>query len=284
MQRVFVLLALATAISNVVILQAGADERMPLDVQFRMLPDDLRNAYRAHLTPRIQQQVATIEFQRQLKSSSANDRDSLLRYIAELVIFSFGKKPNLYPQDDPWGAGMIVLSTPRELVLDAIVPELGTEGRMKDILTRGDQDLRKFLERDTDGSLPSIDEYLTYLKNHSFEKSEGLIEYLLRFHLERSFVGLVKAHSPVLADQGHVLAAHFEIWAWLSRLAHQPRAVVDDRTSTALGYLSEHAEWWVRLYVAEIVQQHPELRTDALMKRLRDDPHQLVRDAIKGQK
>jgi hypothetical protein len=36
----------------------------------------------------------------------------------------------------------------------------------------------------------------------------------------------------------------------------------------------------VRLYVAEIVRQHPAFRTPELVKRLKDDPHNLVRESL----
>ncbi len=44
--------------------------------------------------------------------------------------------------------------------------------------------------------------------------------------------------------------------------------------------LSRHDAWWVRLYVAEIMRQHPAFRTPELVKRLKDDPHTLIRDAM----
>lgn len=49
------------------------------------------------------------------------------------------------------------------------------------------------------------------------------------------------------------------------------------RASADLERLAQHDAWWVRLYVAERIAQDPKLRTPALMQRLRDDPHPLVR-------
>lgn len=48
-----------------------------------------------------------------------------------------------------------------------------------------------------------------------------------------------------------------------------------------LGRLSKHRAWWARLYVAAILRQEPEFRTEDLMKRLRTDSHPLVRKAIR---
>jgi hypothetical protein len=48
--------------------------------------------------------------------------------------------------------------------------------------------------------------------------------------------------------------------------------------------LAEHDQWWARLYVAEIMRQHPELRIPDVMKRLSDDDNELVSKAAKSVK
>ena len=54
----------------------------------------------------------------------------------------------------------------------------------------------------------------------------------------------------------------------------RPQAVAE------LEKLSKHDAWWARLYVAVIVRQHPELAADGLVERLRQDEHELVREAL----
>jgi hypothetical protein len=44
--------------------------------------------------------------------------------------------------------------------------------------------------------------------------------------------------------------------------------------------LSKHDTWWVRLYVAEILQQHSAFRSPEMVERLKKDAHELVREAI----
>ncbi len=48
----------------------------------------------------------------------------------------------------------------------------------------------------------------------------------------------------------------------------------------ALDELSKDNEWWVRLYVAEILSQHSEFRTQEMVDRLQGDKDELVRQAI----
>ena len=53
-----------------------------------------------------------------------------------------------------------------------------------------------------------------------------------------------------------------------------------------LDSLSNRPEWWVRYYVAEILQQHrhSKLYNSEIMERLQKDDHPLVRDRIKSPK
>jgi len=55
---------------------------------------------------------------------------------------------------------------------------------------------------------------------------------------------------------------------------------VEPQASAELERLAKDDAWWVRLYVAEIMRQHPAFRTPELVSRLKDDPHTLVREAM----
>ena len=61
---------------------------------------------------------------------------------------------------------------------------------------------------------------------------------------------------------------------FLEKTRVEPGAVVE------LHKLSKYDEWWVRLYVAEILRQHPAFRTPELVARLAADKHPLVREAM----
>ncbi len=55
-----------------------------------------------------------------------------------------------------------------------------------------------------------------------------------------------------------------------------------EEADVQLEKLSKSDQWWVRLYVAEILRQHREFRTPQMVDRLKRDKHPLVRDAILG--
>jgi hypothetical protein len=46
--------------------------------------------------------------------------------------------------------------------------------------------------------------------------------------------------------------------------------------------LAEHDQWWARLYVAEIMRRHRELRDPRVLDKLRDDDNELVGKAAKS--
>jgi hypothetical protein len=59
----------------------------------------------------------------------------------------------------------------------------------------------------------------------------------------------------------------------LERLACQEAAF-------QLEKLSKSDEWWVRMYVAAIIRQHPAFRCPEIVARLEKDSHPLVRETM----
>lgn len=67
---------------------------------------------------------------------------------------------------------------------------------------------------------------------------------------------------------------------WLNKNGFAERFQKELPEATAeLSKLAKHKEWWVRLYVAKIMQRNPELRDAAVMERLGADSNALVRQA-----
>ncbi len=67
---------------------------------------------------------------------------------------------------------------------------------------------------------------------------------------------------------------------WKHQNGFLEKTKVEPEAAAQLEKLSQDQTWWVRLYVAEILRQHPAFRTAAVVDRLKDDPHELVREAI----
>jgi hypothetical protein len=67
---------------------------------------------------------------------------------------------------------------------------------------------------------------------------------------------------------------------WKQRYGFLKRGEVDAAAVQQLTLLSQRPEWWARLYVAYIYRDHPELRSEEAVQRLREDGHPLVKEAM----
>jgi hypothetical protein len=97
---------------------------------------------------------------------------------------------------------------------------------------------------------------------------------------------LLMAHSALLPDDP--VKVKSLLWAehvlgdaiWEHNNGFLDTTKVEPETAAELGKLCKYDEWWVRLYVAEILRQHPAFRTPELIARLAVDKNPLVRDAM----
>lgn len=64
---------------------------------------------------------------------------------------------------------------------------------------------------------------------------------------------------------------------WRRQFGFVEAKAVDSAVVRELDKLSQHTAWWARLYVAEMIRQHPELGTKTIRERLAADSHELVR-------
>jgi hypothetical protein len=70
---------------------------------------------------------------------------------------------------------------------------------------------------------------------------------------------------------------------WLKKHRYEDqfeKAAVD--TIAQLAALAKNEQWWCRLYVAEVMRKHPELRQNDLLKELADDSNEHVRRAAEA--
>lgn len=67
---------------------------------------------------------------------------------------------------------------------------------------------------------------------------------------------------------------------WKRRYGFLRADEVDPGAMQQLDFLSRHERWWVRMYVAALYRQYPDLRRASVVERLREDNHALVRKVI----
>jgi hypothetical protein len=192
---------------------------------------------------------------------------------------------------DAMVAGVILrrLDVPPETTARALVPLLENPDQPIDGFVRS---VLGGIEQRAPGRTPDFSIYRALIEEElraGREPSPVFVRYLYNTAPGEALLTLMRAHQlrdpneiKVILWAEHVVAD--ELWR-----AHNGFAVPGQKDGAAvveLSRLAAHPAWWARLYVAEIMRQHPSLRPEAALRALQADAHPLVRAAAvaSGQK
>ena len=152
-------------------------------------------------------------------------------------------------------------------------------------LETADPKLRRAVE-DVLGSLDfSLLELSVQRKIHKREElPPGLVRYMYLANAGRSMLAIAHAFS----SPDHREKTRPLLWAehvisdtlWKHEHGFLPKGKVEPEAMAELEKLSKDDAWWVRLYVAAIMRQHPAFRRPEIVARLEKDRHPLVREAM----
>ena len=195
---------------------------------------------------------------------------------------------------------VLATSAPPRIVVEAIVPELGRDGRLRGLLEDPRyEDIVSYMQhQDFQGHIgpPDFRDYARYLSNHKNEgRPTALVRHMYRLAPAKALYALMYAEygipypPPRLTKNPDVnravrplfYAEHIisdVIWHWEHQFEIEPERV--EKAKQLLARLVERPEWWVRLYAAEILRQHPRFRSRDFVQKLKKDKDQLVRDAV----
>jgi hypothetical protein len=128
----------------------------------------------------------------------------------------------------------------------------------------------------------SLGYYDNALRTLDEDQRRKLIQYLFEKAPSQAVIRLGLILNNDRADYRNIVGAEHEVSEsiWYKNFH---RRVDENRANAAreeLVKLAAHHIWWVRLYVAEIVREHEELRTPELMERLKNDEDDAVREAV----
>ncbi len=171
-------------------------------------------------------------------------------------------------------------------LIDVIVPHLDeTDGRVRDRL------FQLLFMNSAAYSLPIYSEFDSYLRARKAEPPLPLFEIMYQGSPGDALMTMLR----VYAEDGQTVrpeTVKLLKWAehvvsdvlWKQQHGFLKPNEVEPAAVEELEKLSKRPEWWVRLYVAEILSNDPEFQTPQMVKRLQDDNHPLVRKAITRQK
>jgi hypothetical protein len=238
--------------------------------------------------PAVQAAIANAMTARTLEERSdalgqlrAADDASHQRLIRQLVYYS----SHADNTKDAMAAGAIIrrLDIPDSVVIKALVPLLGTT----------DADLRQSVrnilggfEGRGAGRRPDFSAYRAAIADRvreGKEPAEELIRYMYESDPGEALLTLMRAYQlrrP--AELKELLWAEHVVSdvLWKQRNGFLKRDEIEPAAAQELASLAGHEAWWVRLYVAEIMHQHPAFRQPGLVETLQGDAHHLVREAV----
>ncbi|MFO0944651.1 MAG: hypothetical protein U1D30_01700 [Planctomycetota bacterium] len=202
-------------------------------------------------------------------------------------------------------ANVLMLATPPRVVLELIAPEIGPQGRLAGILDGPNADVARYIQwQEPQGYAGPANfvEYEHYLKGgrskgiHAKVNADIIIVHMFRedpqhalatmlsvvYGFESNARGNCYLHvGQEIAKVRELQLAHAEIGDFLfrTRYSFPLREGQGQDVSGLLAKLCQQEQWWVRLYVANLVGSQPKLSSPELLGRLVEDSNESVRAA-----
>lgn len=163
--------------------------------------------------------------------------------------------------------------------INAVVPYLGTK----------DPELKKqlhwVLEKIDFRGIEELNyaEYESYIENKKDNPPQALIQYMYYTSPGEALLSLMRVYMEDFGERQGIIQAEQVIRKDIEKRYHGPiegKSKVAPQAKEALNELSKYNQWWIRLYVAEILLRQPKFRTPEILERLKKDKHPLVSEAL----
>ena len=192
--------------------------------------------------------------------------------------------------------GAVLEFTPPRVVLEAVVPELGHDGKLPGLLDGKPSDVAEHIQRQpTQGwtGAPNFIEYVRFLKSNDHAPNRDmLINHMMRLDPQRAMLAMLWVEygfnpytrgncyerRELVPEARSLQLIRHEMADYLYRLTYA-FPVTHDATETFnrhLNTVASHPRWWVRLYAACLMEQTPSIKSAQIITRLRDDPSPCV--------
>jgi hypothetical protein len=141
-----------------------------------------------------------------------------------------------------------------------------------------------YFEGDTPPHCVDYEPYTDYLAYHKDAPPLGLVRYMFDNAPGQAVLSLALVYREHIGKNAyrdiqwseHIIAD--AIWR-KERQYDEQFEQIKQQAISELDNLSKHDAWWARLYAAEIIRlySYPDLKNDAIVKRLQSDVNELVR-------
>ncbi|HKQ47912.1 MAG TPA: hypothetical protein VJZ71_07585 [Phycisphaerae bacterium] len=175
------------------------------------------------------------------------------------------------------------LSAPKEVIVDALAPQLDNRD---DTVTAMVQDLLRGYEDRSATRPPDFSAYRALIEadvRAGREPQTSLVKFMYESEPGTALQTMVRACQlrkpeeikPLLWAE-HVVAELL----WKRQYGFVERTAADVAVVQELEKLSRQPQWWVRLYVVEIVLAYPELGPPGVVERLLEDADPRIRESM----
>lgn len=119
-------------------------------------------------------------------------------------------------------------------------------------------------------------------QKHQGSVDPYIVRYLVHLAPERGFLTLTNLYASTRAQRKNLLLAYRSVdtAVWKERYGLNPNGTMTNEEHTALVELGGHPQWWARLYVAMVVNDHPTFRDPVLIQALKSDTNAMVRETV----
>jgi HEAT repeat protein len=171
-----------------------------------------------------------------------------------------------------------VLHAPKSAVVDAAAAHLGSANAQEAQIARN---LLKWAAPADPRGPADFTQFATYLRGHQAQLPPALVLWMYQRDPESAMEQMMALYGSRMASQDMhtmVIAARvLDQFEWKLRTNLASAGDTDALAVEQLEKLAGFSQWWVRLYVAEILAKYPQLRKPELVKQLAEDPDPLVR-------
>ena len=169
-----------------------------------------------------------------------------------------------------WGAGILIVLMPREMVIDTLIRHMDDEDALKDLAGKrnNSDELFRHLERQPNRNFkPCFTVYRDYIWTHGLSESKPLVAYMMERDLIQAATTILNAiEQRENADQPSKDAAKKirAVVLTVQALAWELEVDKEDigATKRRLGALATNDAWWIQLFAKKVREQHELLRED----------------------
>lgn len=181
-----------------------------------------------------------------------------------------------------WTAMIVCASIPSDLAAEGLVRAIDASEGLDRFNDKRNDFVKLVYGLDGSGRPADFDQVVSRLSGRNKvegELREKLIAHLISFAPEQTFRLVLERERKSLEDVADLSWFDRQIQEvkWLHRNGTRVPEGMAERLKADAAELLEHEVWWVRLYLIEVLTEHPNLAEEGSLEAMKDDPHPLIR-------